>query len=444
VGERAPERRLFLASAAAALALHAWLLLGDPGLSGGADLGPHLRLIQQMGEAPGLRSVYPPAFHAAGALLAPVLGLAWAVKALAWLCAAALIAGFRSFQRAAGLPVASAALFPWTPYLFALSWCLPKLEAAGYALAFAGLGCLLRERRGAAGALLAATCWVHTAAALVFGLCAGALSLARRDARACAALAGGALAASPLVASHLAAGCTLPQALLFSPGDYLRAAGRFSSAAVAGRIAALAGPVGVAAALLGAPRLWRERRDAALLSGVILVLCLNELWLAPFGIATTLNLLRSLTLFAFPVAAAGGMFAAAHPRVAPALLAACAVFALCAALFAVPGSCHRVPVDLAGVAALEVDRCTFRWWIARRADPAAHSPSPAPRRTRTLGSPDARAPRIREISARIASVSGPPAATAASYMRNASAYSSRARCASAIARSSVWVGLAWR
>ena len=260
MGEGAQERRLFLASAGAALALHAGLLFAEPGLAGGADLVPHLRLIQQMGEAPGLRSVYAPAFHVAGALLSPALGASLTVEVLAWLSAAALIAGFRAFQRAAGLPSAAAAIFPWTPYLFALSWCLPKVEAAGYALAFFGLGRLLRERRACAGACLAATFLVHTAAALVFALCGAVLALARRDARALAALAGGALAASPLLAAHLAAGCTLREALLLSPGDYLRAAGRWSSAAQGGRIAILAGPIGVLAALLGAPRLWQIGR----------------------------------------------------------------------------------------------------------------------------------------------------------------------------------------
>jgi hypothetical protein len=363
VSDTAQDRRLFLASAGAALCLHAWLLFADPALAGGADLVPHLRLIGQMREAPALRSVYAPAFHAAAALLAAALGVPLAVKVLSLLSAAALIAGFRSFQRAAGLPGAAAALFPWTPYLFALSWCLPKVEGAGYALAFAGLASLLRGRLPAAAAWLAATFLVHTAAGLVFGLCGGVLALARRDVRALGALAAGALAASPLLALHLAAGCSLREALLFSPGDYLRAAGRWSSAGSAGRIAVLAGPIGVAAALLGAPRLWREHRDAAVLSVAVAALCLNELWLAPFGVATTLNLLRALSLLALPVAAGAGVFAAAHRGLAPALVAACAGFALTAALLAVPGSCHREPVDAAHVAATQVDRCAFRWRI---------------------------------------------------------------------------------
>jgi hypothetical protein len=327
-----------------------------------------------MGEAPGLRNVYAPAFHAAAALLAPALGAPLAVKVLTWISSAGLIAGFRAFQRAAGLPSAAAALFPWTPYLFALSWCLPKVEAAGYALAFAALAELLRGRALRAAALVAATFLVHTAAGLVALLCGSALCLFLRDARGAAALAGGALGASPLIAAHLAAGCSLGQALLFSPGGYLRAAGSWSSAAQAGRIALLAGPIGVALAALGAPRLWREHRAAAVVSGAIALLCLSELWLAPFGIATTLNLLRGLSLLAFAIAAAAGVFAARHRRLAPVLVAACAGFSLGAALFALPGSCHRVSVDFERVAATRVERCTFRWSTVRGPGEGARPP----------------------------------------------------------------------
>jgi len=121
----------------------------------------------------------------------------------------------------------------------------------------------------------------------------------------------------------------------------------------------------VGAALLGAPRLWREHRAVAALAATVLALCLNELWLSPFGIATTLNLMRSLSLLAFAVAVAAGVFAAAHRGLAPALVAAaCAVFAVAAAVFAVPGSCQREPVDAARVAATDVDRCAFRWRIS--------------------------------------------------------------------------------
>jgi hypothetical protein len=378
VSESAEDLRLFRVSAGAALCLHAWLLFGDPALSGGADLVPHLRLIEQMGEAPALRSVYPPAFHAAVATLAKLLGSALAVKLWTWVSAAALIAGFRAFQRASGLPVAAAALFAWTPYLFSLSWCLPKVEAAGYAAALAGLACLLRGRRAAAGAILAATFCIHTATALVFGLCGGLLALTRRDPRALVALAAGTLAASPLFAAHLAAGCTLREALLFSPGDYLRAAGRFHSGSAAGRIAILAGPLGMGAALLGAPRLWREHRDVAVVAGAIAALCASELWLAPFGIATTFNLQRALTLLSVAIAASAGVFAATRRGLAPAFVAASAAFALVAAVRSVPGSCHREPVVFSRVAATRVERCSFRWHFARELPPP-RAPRVSPR-----------------------------------------------------------------
>jgi len=211
--------------------------------------------MQLMAEEPGLRSVYAPAFHALGALLGSglagsELGLDGAVKLLAFASAALLIAGFRSFQRAAGLPEAAAALFAWAPYSFALSWCLPKVEAAGYGLAFAGLGLLLRRRSRAVVLALAATFLVHTAAALFFGLCGGVLALAKRDREGLLALAVGCLLASPLFVAHLAAGCTAAQALLFSPGDYLRSAAGWSGLAVWDRVLVLSGPIAVACAAL--------------------------------------------------------------------------------------------------------------------------------------------------------------------------------------------------
>jgi hypothetical protein len=90
----------------------------------------------------------------------------------------------------------------------------------------------------------------------------------------------------------------------------------------------------------------------------------NELWLAPLGLRTTLNLMRGLTIFAFPVAVAAGVYLAPRPRLAAAVTLACALWALGAAWLALPGSCHRVPIDLAEVGSLEVDRCTFRWRVS--------------------------------------------------------------------------------
>lgn len=297
--------------------------------------------------------------------MSPWLGVSGAVKLFTWMSAAALLAGFRFFQRAAGLPAAAAAIFAWAPYGFALSWCLPKVEAAGYALAFAGLALLLRRRHALLALTLALAFAVHTAAALFLGLCGGVLALLERDRRALLALAAGTLLASPLLLSHLAAGCTLPQALLFNQGDYLRRATGWSSLSAWPRVVALASPVAVACAAAGARALWRSRRNLAWLCLVVLVLYTNELWLAAFGARTTLNLMRGLTIFAFPVAAAAGVFAAASPRRAAAVTAACAVWALGATALALPGSCHRVPVDLDHVSALVVDRCTFHWAIRR-------------------------------------------------------------------------------
>jgi hypothetical protein len=359
-------RRIFWASAGAALAIHAVLLLGDGELRGGADLKPHLRLIQLMGEEPALRNVYAPTYHALGALLAPLIGLAAYPKWFGLASAAGLIAGFRAFQRAAGLPDASASLFVWAPYTFALSWCLPKVEAAGYGVAFAALALLLRRRHGALALALAATFAVHTAAGLFLGLCGLVLAASRRDGRAVAALAAGSLVASPLFAAHLAAGCDLAQAFLFSQGDYLRRGTSEIGPERALRIAVLAGPIALGASAFGARELWTRWRPIAILSGVVTALYLNELWLAPFGARTTLDLLRGLTVLAFPTAIAGGVALAQRPRAAVAVIAACALWAVGARFLTVPDSCHVKTLELTQIEKIDVDRCTFRWRLSRR------------------------------------------------------------------------------
>jgi hypothetical protein len=372
-GPAAAGDRLFQASAAAALLLHAGVLASGHGLIGGADLQPHLRLMQQMAEQPALRSTYAPAYHLLGALLGPLIGYAAYTKGVAFASAAGLIAGFRSFQKAAGLPAAAAAVFAWTPYLFALTWCLPKLEAAGYALAFAGLALLWRRRHAAAACLLLLTFFVHTAAALFFGLAGGVLALLLRDPRALAALAAGGAGGALLIAAHLMAGCSLAEAFLFSRGDYLRTAALESSLAHWPRLLALAGAPALVAAALGAHDLVRRHRTVSILCALVLAVYANELWLAPFGARTTLDLLRGLTLLAFPLAAAAGVAIGERPRLAPAALAACAVWALFATLQVVPASCYVRSIDLARVGELAVDRCAFRWRIA--APPG--SPAPA-------------------------------------------------------------------
>lgn len=353
--------RLFRVSAAAALLLHAALLLITDGVSGGGDLTPHLRLIQQMGEQAGVRNVYPPAYHALGALLAPLVGLAAYPEWFAFASAAALILAFRSFQRAAGLPDACSALFAVSPYLFALTRCLPKVEVAGYALALLGFGLLLRRRHVGLAACVAGAFFVHTAAALFLGLVGGVLALSRRDGRGLLALGAGALLALPLFAWHLADGCSLAQAFLLSRDDYLRAAPRSLDMAFGMRVAVLANPLALAAAAIGAPALWRRRRDVALACAAIVLLYTNELWLAPFGMRTTLDLVRGLTVLAVPVALAAGVAVAGAPRAAAALVAASALWAGAALVWTVPATCVSKPVNVTAVSRFEVDRCTFRW-----------------------------------------------------------------------------------
>jgi len=253
-------------SAVGALCVHAALIFSGSGIRGGADLQPHLHLMQQMAEAPGLRTVYAPFYHALGALIFPWVGLAATTKLFAFAAAAALIAGFRCFQRAAALPDMAAAVFAWSPYTFALSGCTPKVEVAGYALAFFALGLLLRRRYTALALALAATFLVHTAAALFLGLGAGVLALARGDRRALLALLAGTAAATPLLLAHLAAGCSVAEALMFSPGDYLRDPKAGGTLALWDRVLVFAGPIAVVVAAVGAPVLWRRNRPVAVLS----------------------------------------------------------------------------------------------------------------------------------------------------------------------------------
>ncbi len=326
---------------------------------------PHLRLAQLMADAPAVRSVYPPAYHVWAALAEPWFGAAAATKLFAFVAATGLLGGFRFFQRAAGLPDLASALFAWSPYAFALTWCAPKVEAAGYGLALTALGLLVRRRHAALAACLAGTFLVHTAAALFLGLAGGVMALTLRDRRALVALAIGAAAATPLLWTHLAAGCSLAQALLLSPGDYLRSGSAGSSRGMGARIAVLAGPIGLIAATLGARTVWRRKRPIAALCAVIAVLYLNELWLAPFGASTTLNLLRGLTLLAIAVAICGGVALSERERIAPFVLIACAVWGMAAAAFSVPGSCYTRSFTAAEISGTHVDRCSFRWRVAK-------------------------------------------------------------------------------
>ena len=315
--------------------------------------------MQLFGEAPALRSVYPPAYHALGALLAPQIGLAGYTKIFAFAAAVLYLAGFRFFQRAAGLPAACAALMAVWPYAFSFSWCLPKVEAAGFGLAFFTLGLLLRRRYAAAALGLAATFWVHTLAALFLGLAGGVWALASRDRRALGALAIGSLGFVPLFAAHLAAGCTPDGALMFSQN--LRATASWSSARLADVIPAMASPPMLVLACLGARSLWQRDRPLAVLSGVLAVLYLNEIWLAPFPTRTALDLDRGLSVLAVPVAIAAGVAVEDRPRLAPWLVLACALWAAGTVFLVVPRSCYTREIDVAELRDLQVARCRIFW-----------------------------------------------------------------------------------
>lgn len=117
-----------------------------------------------------------------------------------------------------------------------------------------------------------------------------------------------------------------------------------------------------------------RNRSAAIACAVLAILYLNELWLAPFGVRTTLDLLRGLSVLAIPVAAAAGILLARDRRIAVAAVAGSAIIAAAATLWVVPETCVSKPVDLATVSTLSVDRCQFRW---RRASPRATRPQAA-------------------------------------------------------------------
>ena len=335
-----------------------------------------------MSESPAIRTVYAPAYHAIGGLLSPWMGFEAFTRAFAFAAAGALIAGFRSFQRAAKLPDAATALFAWSPYAFALTWCIPKIEAAGYAIAFWGLGCLLARRHVALGLAVIAAFAFHTAAGFFLGLGGGVMALARRDFRSLSALTAGAALASPLFAAHLAAGCSIAQSFLLSSGDYLRQARSASSLDRWDQILVLAGPIGLAAAVVGASSLWRLDRSLAYLCALVVALYSNELWLAPFGAGTTLNLLRGLTLLAFATAICGGVALATRPRVAALVLCSCVVWTAGAAVWMVPQACFVRSFSEAEIGSIKVDRCTFRWRKAGPRPPEAEAETQPPRRSR--------------------------------------------------------------
>ncbi len=351
--------RVFWLCAGLALLVHLSLYARAGGLHGGADLLPHLRLIQLMGESPALHNIYPPAYHVLGALLTPVVGLSAYPSVFAFLSAVGLLLAFRFFQRATALPDESAALFALLPYPLALSWCVPKVQFAGLALMLLGLGLLVRRRYVFAASALAATFCVHTAAALVFGLLGGVVVLARRDPRGLAALAGGALAATPLFVAHRVGGCSWAQALLLS-GSHLGAgrAGIFDDLPV---VLLLAAPLALAAAGAGAPALWRRQRALAWACLALVVLWTNALWLMLFGVRTAVDLTRGLSLLSIAVAVPAGLALAGRPRLRVAVLVLSALWLVGCAAWALPRVCYTRPIELHELDRLEVARCRFVW-----------------------------------------------------------------------------------
>jgi hypothetical protein len=351
--------------------LHAWLLFGREGLWGGGDLVPHLRLIQAVATSPGLYNPYAPAYHWLGAALAPLLGFELYTRLFALGAALFLIAGFRSFQRAAGLPDACTALFALTPFLLSLSWCVPRVEAAGYGLLLFGLGFLLRRRYLALAAAVAVCFYVHTAAALLFGLAAGTLALARRDGRALIALAAGSLGVLPLLIAHLGAGCSFPQALLFAPGGYARSLDEELLPPQWPWLALLANPVALLAAVLGARAIWNRSRSLGWLAAALVALWATNFWLAPFGIRTLVTPLRGLSVLAIPVALSAGLWAAERGRRETLVLGLSAVFAAVSAPLVVPHACYVRRIALEEIDGVYVSRCEFLWRAAPHAAPAS-------------------------------------------------------------------------
>jgi hypothetical protein len=386
-GAAPPEIRLpswiFPSVVLGVLILHALRLYQSPGLHGGADLLAHLRMTELMGQAPAIRNVYPPGYHALGALLLPWVGLAGFPKLFAVAAAALSIGAFRFFQRSAGLPDHAAVLFALWPYGFTLSWALPKIEVGGYALIFVALGLLVRRRYAPVAVLLTAAFWLHTGTALLFGFCGGTLALARRDGKALVALALGTLGAVPLLAAHLSAGCSLQQALLFGQGDYLHAASRHGTLDRWPLTLVLASPPILGAALLGAHATWRQHRPAAVVCAALTLLYLQELWLAPLGVSTTFDLIRGLAMLALPASVAAGVYMARRPRLAPWLLAAAALWSVGTTFTVAEQPLFWRPVALEEIRDLRMARCRFGW----SAPHAAHRKRKLPERSRAPGSP---------------------------------------------------------
>jgi hypothetical protein len=202
---------------------------------------------------------------------------------------------------------------------------------------------------------------VHTAAALVFGFAAGVFALARRDLRALVALGAGSLASLPLFAAHLAADCTLAQALLFSSTGYLAKGGALEARDALGLLV-LASPLALCAAAAGGLALWRRSLPLGAMALALVFFYLNDLWLLPFGARTAGGLHRGMSVLTIPVAIAAGVAAGAwRPRWRHAFLSCLVLWSAGAALWVVPSSCFVRPIDVAEAHTTAVHRCEFAW-----------------------------------------------------------------------------------
>jgi hypothetical protein len=352
---------LFWCCAALALLLHAVVLLRSPELIAGGDLPPHLRLMQWNAEELALRNVYAPFYDLLGGLLAGTVSLLHFPKWFALASAAAYLLGFRFFVRSAKLPDTAGALLALSPYALSASWCLPKVEFFAYALAFVGLAFLLRRQYVAVAVMLALVFTVHTAVALVFGFVAGVLAIASRDMRGLAALAVGTLGAVPLVAAHMADGCSLAEALLFNRSGYWDSPNTGLVPENWQSILLLASPVLVVVAGFGAPALWRRSVPLACMAAALLLIYTNQAWMAPFGVRSVVGFDRGLPLLAVPVAMAAGLYLEGDRWVRWIVVGISALWLVTTTATVLPASCFVRPIAEAELSGLQVERCSFTW-----------------------------------------------------------------------------------
>ena len=131
----------------------------------------------------------------------------------------------------------------------------------------------------------------------------------------------------------------------------------------------------VESAIPGAAAVWTRDRALAALCGVLVVLYLQELWLAPFGAGTTVNLNRGLSLLVIPVVVSAGVWLASRPRLAPWVLGLAALWCVGCALTVARQPIFSRPVAIEEIRELRMVRCRFGW----NAPHAAHRKDRRPR-----------------------------------------------------------------